>query len=269
MKLSKAIAIGVLCGGALAAVAIKTAIAPDDQQALLETDRAALGSGTSSIAQNSDLLDPNFTWTDSSGSTRSKTELMQDIRSGKGLPLEAGNGGGGGKIILGAIGARAYGQVGVVQTSSGTLYTLHVWIKRSGSWRLLVYQAVSIGTPPSADLGTGECENPCKTVPFQPQSEDEREVIGAYQSVERAVTAHDSAAWGSHIAEEFFAVTSNSDRPLDKAARMAGLDRQKVGGIPPFPLRVRAHVCIRRCDGDDFTAAAGARLAFARHASMV
>jgi hypothetical protein len=50
------------------------------------------------------------------------------------------------------------------------------------------------------------------------------------------VTAHDSAAWGSHIADEFFAVTSNSDRPLDKATRMAGLDNQKVAGIAPFPL---------------------------------
>jgi hypothetical protein len=61
-------------------------------------------------------------------------------------------------------------------------------------------------------------------------------VIHAYQAVERAVAAHDSAAWGAHIADEFFAVTSNSDRPIDKATRMAGLDNQKVAGIAPFPL---------------------------------
>jgi hypothetical protein len=73
-------------------------------------------------------------------------------------------------------------------------------------------------------------------VPFQPQNEDEREVTAAYQAVERAVTAHDSAAWAAHIADEFFAVTSNSDRPLDKTTRMAGLDNQKVAGIAPFPL---------------------------------
>jgi hypothetical protein len=73
-------------------------------------------------------------------------------------------------------------------------------------------------------------------VPFQPRNEDERQVIQAYQAVERAVSTHDSAAWGAHIADEFFAVTSNSDRPLDKRARMAGLDKQKTGGIAPFPL---------------------------------
>jgi hypothetical protein len=236
MKLSLALAIGVFCGCALAAVAFKIAIAPDDERALLQADRAAFRSGTSSIELNDNLLDPNFTWTDSSGNTRNKSEIMQDFRSGKGLPVEAGNVSGSGKIIISSISAGVFGQVGLVQTNSGNLYILRIWVKRRAGWQLLIYQAVSIGASPSAVAGTGECENPCNTVPFQPQNEDEREVIAAYQAVERAVTAHNSAAWAAHIADEFFAVTSNSDRPLDKATRMAGLDNQKVGGIAPFPL---------------------------------
>jgi hypothetical protein len=237
MKFSLALATGILCACALAAVAIKTATAAvDDEQALLQVDRAAFGSGTSSIKQNDNLLDPNFTWTDSSGKTRNRPEIVQDLRSGKGLPMEAGSINGGGKIMIGAMGARAYGRAGVIQTNSGNLYVLRVWVKRSADWQLLVYQAVTIGAPPSTEPETGRCENPCATVPFQPQSADENEVIRAYQGVERAVAAHDSAAWAAHIADEFFAVTSNSDRPLDKAARMAGLDNQKVAGIAPFPL---------------------------------
>jgi hypothetical protein len=236
MKLSHAMAIGALCAAALAAAAIQSSIAANDEQALLQIDRQAFGSGTSSIARNDNLLDSNFTWTDSSGNTRNKSEIMRDFRSGKALSREAGSGSGDGKIIIGSISARAYGQIGLVQTNSGNLYILRIWVKRSAGWQLLVYQAVSIGAPPSAEPGTGECENPCNTVPFQPQNEDEREVIGAYQAVERAVTAHNSAAWAAHIADEFFAVTSNSDRPLDKATRMAGLDNRKVAGIAPFPL---------------------------------
>ena len=236
MKLSLALAIGVLCAGALAAVAFKIAIAPDDEEALLQADRAAFKSGSTVDALDGKYFDPNFTWTDSSGNTRNLSEIMQDSRSGKGLPTEAGGGSGNGKIIISSISARAYGQLGLVQTTSGNLHILRIWIKRRAGWQVLIYQAVSIGALPSADSGTGECENPCNTVPFQPQTEDERDVIQAYQAVERAVTAHDSAAWGAHIADEFFAVTSNSDRPLDKAARMAGLDNQKVAGIAPFPL---------------------------------
>jgi hypothetical protein len=150
--------------------------------------------------------------------------------------MEAGSASRAGKVIVGSISAHVYGQLGLVQTNSGNLYGLRIWVKRPAGWQLLIYQAVSIGAPPSAEAGTGQCENPCNTVPFQPQNEGERDVIRAYQAVERAVTAHDSAAWGIHIANEFFAVTSNSDRPLDKAARMAGLDNQKVAGIAPFPL---------------------------------
>ena len=236
MKLSVALAIGGLFAAILMSVATKTAIAADDEQALLQIDRAAFGSGTSSIKQNNNLLDPNFTWTDSFGNTRNKLEIVRDLSSGKGLPTMAGNGSRDGKIIISSTSARTFSQVGLIQSNSGNLYNLRIWVKRGADWQLLIYQDVSIGAPPSAEAGTGECENPCNTVPFQPQSEDEREVITAYQAVERAVTAHDSAAWAAHIANEFFAVTSNSDRPLDKGARMAGLDNQKVAGIAPFPL---------------------------------
>jgi hypothetical protein len=236
MKHSLAIAIGVFFAATLAAFAIQSAIVADDEQALLQIDRAAFGSGTSSIKQNNNLLDPNFTWTDSSGNTRNKLEIVQDLSSGKGLPTVARNGSRDGKIIISSTSARTFSQVGLIQTNSGNLYNLRIWVKRGAHWQLLIYQDVSIGAPPTAEAGTGECENPCNKVPFQPQSEDEREVITAYQAVERAVTAHKSAAWAAHIADEFFAVTSNSDRPLDKAARMAGLDNQRVAGIAPFPL---------------------------------
>jgi hypothetical protein len=237
MKLSLSFfAIAVLCAGTWAAVAAQSAMPGDDEQALLLADRAAFGSGPTSITLNENLLEPNFTWTDSSGGTRNKSDILQDLRSGKGLPVEAGNGSSSGKIIVRSVSARIHGQVGVVRIDSGNLYVLHIWAKRGANWQLLIYQAVSIGARTSAEPGNGACENPCNTVPFQPQNEDEREVIRAYQAVERAVTAHDSAAWGAHIADEFFAVTSNSDRPLDKATRMAGLDKQKVAGIAPFPL---------------------------------
>lgn len=236
MKLTPLLAIGALCVGALAGVAIKLAISPDDQETLLQADRAAFKSGTTAETLDEKFLDPNFTWTDSSGNTRDRSEILEDLRSGKELPREAGNASGRDRIIVSAINARVDGRVGLVQTTSGKLYILRVWVKRGAGWQLLVYQAVSIGAPPSAEPGNAGCENPCNTVPFQPQNEDEREVIQAYQAVERAVAAHNSAAWGVHIADEFFAVTSNSDRPLDKAARMAGLDNQKVAGIAPFPL---------------------------------
>jgi hypothetical protein len=248
MKHLRAFATGVLCAGVLAAAAIPSAAAADDEQSLLQADRAAFADGSFAGAPHGKLLDPNFTWTDSSGNTRNKSEIMRALQSGKGLPAEAirQNAGGANAPQSGTTKSRAHGRVGLVQENFGKMYILRIWVRRDADWQLLIYQAVSTGTPPSAEAGKGDCENPCNTVPFQPRNKDEREVIGAYQAVERAVTAHDSAAWSAHIAGEFFAVTSNSDRPLDKATRMAGLDNQKVAGIAPFPL-----VSARRFEFDD------------------
>jgi len=197
----------------------------DEDASLLQADRAAFASGESSPALTGAILEKAFTWTDSEGKIRNKSQLLASIQSRNNVVAETGG-----------ITGHVHGQVGIIQENIGNVYVLRVWIKRASRWRLLIYHAVTTGAPPSAASDDERCENPCNAVPFHPQNADEADVIHAYQAVERAVTAHDSAAWGSHIAEEFFAVTSNSNRPLDKKTRMSGLDNQKVGGIAPFPL---------------------------------
>jgi len=172
------------------------------------------------------LLDPDFTWTDSQGRTQNRTQFLQNI------PAPA----------LGEENqVKHYEQINnrivIHRSERNKVYVLRVWVKRPAGWKALVYQEVSqIASQPHNEPGGQACENPCKTVPFHPKTTDEREVIQAYQAVENSVATHNSAAWGSHIADEFFAVTSNSDHPLDKHTRMAGLDQQKEGGIAPFPL---------------------------------
>jgi hypothetical protein len=232
MKFWIALALGALCVGAGAAAAKQGTIAVPDDQSLRRADDSAFGPGVVSYAITHALLDANFSWTDSNGHTRDKSDVLKTLKDQFVLDVEAGS------EVNPALKttARAYGQLGVVQQSIGNLYVLRVWVKRAEGWQLLIYHAVRTGAPAPAGPQTEECENPCKTVPFQPKNQDEADVIQAYQSVERAVTAHNSAAWGAHIADEFFAVTSNSDRPLDKSTRMAGLDNQKVAGIAPFPL---------------------------------
>jgi hypothetical protein len=232
MKFLSAVMAAVFWIGAWATAHTPQVLA-DEEQSLARAEHALFVPDRSSVKSfvilDDNLLDPDFSWTDSYGITRNKSEIVRAFKSGKGLPLEA-------RSASGEPTTHIEGQIAVVQENVGKLYVLRVWVKREGSWQLLVYQAVSSGAPPSASSGMEKCENPCNSVPFDPQSEDQREVIQAYQAVERAVAAHDSAAWGAHIAGEFFAVTSNSDRPLNKAARMAGLDNQKVAGIAPFPL---------------------------------
>jgi len=121
-------------------------------------------------------------------------------------------------------------------------------VKRGGAWRLLVYQEVALGRERSgpADAGTRTCENPCKTVPFQPKSAAEQEVLTSWEALETAVANHDAFNWAPRIATEFTMVGSTNDHPLTKADRIATLNLQKQTGrgtLPPPVIAVQTYEC--------------------------
>jgi hypothetical protein len=174
------------------------------------------------------LLDDEFTWTDSAGKTRDKQQMLADLKKD------------GAMADTDTLKQQVYGDVGVVTASAGRLHTLRVWVKRGGQWRLLVYHDATLvakAHPPSSS-GLTDCENPCKTVPYQPRNADEQGVISSWQALETAVTNHDSQAWASHMADEFTLTNSNNDHVMTKADRIAILDKQKQSGAgsAPSPL---------------------------------
>lgn len=224
-----------VCGVGLLALGLLLAangvIAADDDGMILQTDRAfvkaLLASDSGALEE---LLDAEFSWTDSQGKTLTRKEVLAAVPKND-LDDEAGA----------DRSERTYGEVAAVSTSRDKVHVLRLWVRRHSGWRLLVYHAVrQLEQPPTAaGSGVNTCENPCKTVPFQPANEAERAIIASWQALETGVTAHDSAAWAPHIAEEFVQISSNNDHPIDKKDRMATLDKQKVSGVgsAPSPLR--------------------------------
>jgi len=97
--------------------------------------------------------------------------------------------------------AFTYGNLGDMQENYGRVHVLRVWAKRSGGWQAIVYQEVmSLDAPPSFAPGAGQdCENPCKSVPYQPKNATEREVVTAYSKLETAAMAHNSAVFGTLV----------------------------------------------------------------------
>ncbi|MBZ5541530.1 MAG: nuclear transport factor 2 family protein [Acidobacteriia bacterium] len=215
-------------GGLVAALLAQPAVAAGEDQAVLQADRAlvqALAKADQAAADK--LLDAEFTWTDSAGKTLTRAEVLQALPK-SGLGEESGI----------EVQERTYGDVGAVTANRGKVYALRIWVKRAEGWRALVYHEVTQMAEPPKSAGTGvrECENPCKTVPYEPKNEAERAIIASWQALETGVTAHDSAAWAPHIAEEFVQVSSGGDHPNHKADRIATLDEQKqlgVGSAPP------------------------------------
>ena len=196
--------------------------------ALLAADRAfALALRGVSSTSVANLLDSELTWTDADGRTLRKAQTAEA------LPAPA---------IADESGADVrrfdYGRVALVQVDRGRDHVLRVWIRREKDWRLLVYHEVrSLTTPPTTTPGTGaECINPCQQVPYTPRNDDEIGVIAAYQALETAAHAVDVSRWGTHVAEEFVLVSSNSDRTFTKEARLEGLRRASKGGVAPTRL---------------------------------
>ena len=224
-----ALAVEIAFGGMLAVLTSRPAVAADDQ-VILQADHDLIKSiATGDKKTVANLLDADFTWTDSDGRTQTRADVLKSVPK-PALGDETGA----------DVQRRPYGQLAAVMAERGRVHVLRIWVKRPAGWRALVYQEVQLIDQPPAAAGTGvkDCENPCKSLPFTPKTDAERAIVASWQALETGVTLHDSAAWGSHVADEFVMLSSSNSHPFTKADRMATLNLQKQTGVgsAPAPL---------------------------------
>ena len=197
------------------------------EQAALTADRAFVDAALKSDAGSLEkILDTRFTWTDASGSTLSRQQFLQKLpKPAISDPTEQTS-------------AHNYGSLESIQIHDGKDHALHVWVNRSAGWRLLVYQEVHLldAPPPPATVTRAACVNPCKTMPFEPKTQNERDVIAGFMALQSYTVAHDAKNWGLYVADEFEAANSNSNQTLTKQGRMEDLARSKMAGYTPMPV---------------------------------
>jgi hypothetical protein len=225
----------------------------DFEQHALAADRAFMDAAAKSDTAALDkLLDARFTWTDAGGKTLARREFLQQAPKPAIAISDAETQGTGDAGPAGARDFSAlipletfhnYGSVESIQIHSGKDHALHVWVNRSGGWRLLIYQEVrSLDAPPAPRSVTREaCENPCRKVPFEPKNQDERDIVAGFMAINLYAVEHDPAHWTKYVADEFEAANSNSDQTLTKRGRMEGLTNSKMAGYTPAPV-VEMHI---------------------------
>lgn len=199
----------------------------DFEQRALTADRAFMDAeAKSDTAALDKLLDVRFSWTDANGKTLTRQEVLQQ------MPKPAITDAGAQST------AHNYGSLESIQIHSGKDHALHIWVNRSSGWRLLLYQEVRLlDAPPPPAAGTrAACENPCKTMPFEPKTQNERDVTAGFMALQTYTVAHDAKNWGTYVADEFEAANSNSDQTLTKRGRMEDLARSKMAGYTPMPV---------------------------------
>ena len=161
------------------------------------------------------LLDPEFTWTDRMGKTHSKEEVLSTLSS---LASDTDTG----------VEMMESGQVVLIHgshslsTQNAAVRFVRFWVKRPRSWQLLAYQETyktdknpekrsGFGAPSNG--GPVTCENPCKTIPYKPESSAEQDVATMWQAVERTVLTNGVEAWAPNFTEDFLFVTPDGGTP--------------------------------------------------------
>jgi hypothetical protein len=198
----------------------------DDDPSLLQADRSLIQAlATSDKPALDQLLDHDFTRIDSNGKSQTRAQFLENLPAISNPDVEAQ--------------VRNYGNSTIVRADRERMNVMRVWVRRGSAWRLILYQEVlqvpKSEPPPAAEAGSNECENPCKTVPFHPDTESEREAIISWQGVMRAMANNDAGAYAPLIADEFTATDTHHDRPYNKADRLAQINKQQLSGARSFP----------------------------------
>jgi ketosteroid isomerase-like protein len=186
------------------------------------------------------LLDPEFSWTDRFGKTLTKPELLPVLASlapDKDTDV---------KVMAAGNIALIHGTHRILAENAAVRF-VRVWVKHSQGWQLLVYQETNkADRNPEKRAGFGapsngapvNCENPCKSVPYKPDTGPEQEVVAMWQAVERTVLTNDVEAWVPNFTEDFIFVTPDGGTPLNKADRIAMITELRRTNTTLIPAEV-------------------------------
>jgi hypothetical protein len=217
-------------------VAAAAPAAPADEQVVVQADRAfqdALAKKDSAAVGK--LLDAKFAWTDTQGATHEKMDSLKmldamaaDTQSDADLHT------------------LFYGELGLVSGIHHDARLMRVWVKRPAGWRLMIYLDTPIGKrAPGAggaragggeEGGAGDCDNPCRTLPFKPETAADKAVITEWQKTKVDEWHPNIADWQTHIADEFMIINENSARNKPERVKVGEEAQARGAGAPGAPI---------------------------------
>ena len=172
------------------------------------------------------ILDVDFEWTSSDGRTRTRAEALEHLQAFAGdLRGET------------AVRRYDYGHVHVVTSERPGARMMRVWTLRPEGWRALavISTALTTGATPFAATGAaaGDCDNPCRTLPYTPATENGKQIAAIFQRLKRDEWHPDPADWAPYVLDDVYYVTATAQ--LSKADRLVTLTKLKATGAPSVP----------------------------------
>jgi len=186
------------------------AAAADDERLPIQADRALSGAlEKADMAAAGQLLDAGFTWTNTEGKSQTKEETLGN------LPAFVSANRGDADVQT-----HLYGQMATVLGSHHNARFVRVWVKRPAGWREFLeletpireqVAASATQTLTGAPASQGDCENPCRTVPYKPITAMDKAILATWQGTKMEEWHPDSsyAAYNAdHTADEFLGISS-------------------------------------------------------------
>ena len=214
-----------LCAIVLSARAAQTQRESTAQQAdsaLL----AAVGKGDATAAGA--LLDAQFEWTNAAGLSRNTAQALANISAlATNLQRETG------------VQSYSYDQLEVFTGARPNARFMRVWARRPQGWRLfaMIETASTPGAaaPFPATIGGQalDCDNPCRTIPFNPETAAQREMLAIFKQLKVDEWRPNPDGWGRYVLEDVYYVTSAA--VMSKGDRVARLAQQRQSGAVALP----------------------------------
>jgi hypothetical protein len=179
------------------------------------------------IAAAETLLHPEFEWTNTEGRTRNRSESIEALAA-----LQAD--------LLGEADVRTYeyGHVTAITSQRSGARMMRVWALRPEGWRVfaVISTALATGTTPFAaagDAAGGDCENPCRAMPYMPRTENEKTIADIFRQLKVDEWRPNPETWAPYVLDDVYYVTATAQ--LSKADRVARLTRLRDAGAPSVP----------------------------------
>lgn len=215
----------------IAAPALNSTALADDGQTVSAADKAFAGALAKRDRQAAGaLLDDAFGWTDADGAAYGKAQALDRLAA---LAAETK-----GETD---VETHFYGALGTVRGSHDGKRFLRVWAKRPDGWRayLLIDTPVAPRTGQAsveAAAGAGDCDNPCRTVPYAPKTAMDKMILDTWQKTKMIEWKPNAEEWARYVGDEFMIINNTTIRNKPERVAIARKQQEAGAGAPGDPI---------------------------------
>lgn len=169
------------------------------------------------------MLASDFSWTTSDGEINNRSRALHALNSTAILDKDETE-----------VQNHFYGRVATVRGVHSGMRFLRIWARREDSWKLfaMIDTRVAPKAGPAsveAQAGQGDCDNPCRTVPYRPKTAMDKAILATWQKTKMIEWKPDAKAWASFIGEEFMIINNTTIR--NRAEREVIARKQEAAGV--------------------------------------